>query len=141
MKDKLQRLIPHARKAIKDLEIENDGQVPSVFRGYFSSFGASLVQAGLIPTVIFYEGEGGAQGDRYKVCQAIYLLMQRQEKQKWDYTPKSTERKDYCLHPFLLEKQQTEGEEKMQEYLAHITQYAIALKIALRTFNINENDQ
>ena len=43
-----------AKNALESSHIIRNGQYQSVFGGYISSFGASLVQAGLLPTIIFF---------------------------------------------------------------------------------------
>lgn len=140
MKYNVQRLLPAARQAIQDVGIAQDGKVPTVFKGYFASFGASLVQAGLLPTVIFFEGENNAEGDRSGVCRAILLMWEREERNNSSHTlpEKAT------LHEFLLEKYANEDrvarERALQRALTRTTRYAIALKIALRTFQFTQKE-
>ena len=48
--------------------ITNDNQYPKVFKGYISSFGAAVIQSGLIPAIIFFENEDNdANADRHKI--------------------------------------------------------------------------
>ena len=37
--------------------------IPSNFKGYISSFGASIIQSGLIPTLAFYSQKENAEED------------------------------------------------------------------------------
>ena len=48
--------------------ITNDNQYPKVFKGYISSFGAAVIQSGLIPAIIFFENEDNAN---YSMAQYI----------------------------------------------------------------------
>lgn len=130
MKKTLQALIPTARQAIKDIGIPKNGdQVPSIFNGYISSFGASIVQAGLLPTVIFFENESsGADDDRGKICKAIYLLLEREN----NPTLSVSNLKKPHFHQHLLEKDRFQD----PQLLKKVTNYAVALKIALRTFKL-----
>ena len=48
--------------------ITNDNQYPKVFKGYISSFGAAVIQSGLIPAIIFFENEDNdANAYRHKI--------------------------------------------------------------------------
>ena len=130
MKKTLQALIPAARQAIKDIGIpKNEGQVPKLFNGYISSFGASIVQAGLLPTVIFFENENsGADDDRGKICKAIYLMLERKNDPTFPVT--NLGRKHF--HQHLLEQERFKDPKLLKE----VANYAVALKIALRTFKL-----
>ena len=133
MKKTLQELIPTARKVIKDVEIANQGQVSTLFKGYISSFGASIVQAGLLPTVIFFENDSKTESEaRKKVCQAIYLMIEREK----DSQRAVSNLDDYQFHNYLLGKENGQERFKNPQLLKKVTDYAIALKIALRTFKL-----
>lgn len=133
MKQKIQKYIPIAIQVIKDLNIADaNGRVKSAFKGYFSSFGASITQAGLLPSVIFFEGEGESEEDRYKVCQAIRLLMEKEENENHSYLPNTLERNSYRLQDILIRK----SDEDLIRMLSKINVLAISLKLALRTFSL-----
>jgi CRISPR-associated protein Cmr5 len=52
-KKRIESYIP---KAIEVLEKEfSDGKIPSAYNGYISSFGASVMQSGLLPTLALFE--------------------------------------------------------------------------------------
>ncbi len=70
-KKTIESYIPKAIEAIKILKIQENGEVPKQFNGYIASFGASVRQAGLLATVLFYGEKGGAEQERDKVVQAI----------------------------------------------------------------------
>ena len=63
-----------AKTALENSHIVRNGQYESVFNGYISSFGASLVQAGLLPTIIFFENDSDAK-DRPLVIEALKKMM------------------------------------------------------------------
>ena len=82
---RIEALIP-AAIAILQSEVAGGGtQVTDTFKGYFASFGAAVVQSGLLPAVIFYgqkdnQAEGGKANSgpkaaRWKVTWCIYLLL------------------------------------------------------------------
>ena len=67
--------ITKACDALKKSGIVNEGMYKKVFKGYISSFGASVAQAGLLPTVIFYENKSDQAKDRPKVIDALKQLL------------------------------------------------------------------
>jgi len=76
MSKRIEDYIPKALAAIKTLDIEKDGEVPRQFNGYIASFGASIRQAGLLATLLFYANEQSqAEEARPKVVKAIELII------------------------------------------------------------------
>ena len=103
--------------------------VPKAFKGYFSSFGAAVVQSGILPAVIFFENETGrTEANRPQVIEAVLKLLQAKGE-----IPSNVGR----LTTHLLNPQ---NQQKLQK---PIVEAAIALKIALRTFTIEKekNDE
>ena len=80
MNRQLEKYIPKALSAIENLEIAKNGEVAKQFNGYIASFGASIRQAGLIPTVLFYENaNSNAEKEREKVVKAIKEIIHPDE--------------------------------------------------------------
>lgn len=75
-KREIEAYIPKAIEAIEDLKIAENGEVAKQFNGYIASFGASIRQAGLLATVLFYEN-GNAEKEREKVVQAIESIIEQ----------------------------------------------------------------
>ena len=76
MRKRIEAYIPKALEAIETLSISSkDGKVAKQFNGYISSFGASIRQAGLLATSLFYGEKGGAEEERQKVVQAIEKII------------------------------------------------------------------
>jgi CRISPR-associated protein Cmr5 len=77
MNRQVEAYIPKALEAIKSLNIANEkGEVAKQFNGYIASFGASIRQAGLLPTVLFYSNaNSNAEKEREKVVQAIEQII------------------------------------------------------------------
>lgn len=74
----IQRLIPHAIKAVEEAGIANaQGKVATEFNGYVSSFGASIISSGLLPTAIFYSQKKNANEDRASIVKAIEYVIQK----------------------------------------------------------------
>jgi CRISPR-associated protein Cmr5 len=56
--------IPKAIDALKKYKVVEGGAYPKQFNGYISAFGASVMQAGLLPTVVFYSSDSRAEENR-----------------------------------------------------------------------------
>ena len=105
MKKRVEEYIPEALKALKDVGIVKNGKFSKEYNGYISSFGASIRQAGLLATIMFYSAEdSGASQDRKKIIEAIEQIIGVND-----------------LKNHIDKKSQIE-------------QAAIALKLAIRTF-------
>ena len=77
MSKQIEAYIPKAIRAIEELEIANSKlEVAKQFNGYIASFGASMRQAGLLSTVMFYNNaKSGAEKEREKVVKAIESII------------------------------------------------------------------
>lgn len=77
MSRKVEAYIPKALEAIESLEIaDSNGEVAKQFNGYIASFGASIRQAGLLSTVLFYaNANSNAEKERKKVVDAIEQII------------------------------------------------------------------
>jgi len=65
-----------AIESVKKVGIIRDGYVPKEYNGYISTFGASIRQAGLLATILFFENESSnALQDRKKVLRAIESIL------------------------------------------------------------------
>lgn len=103
--------------------VQKDKTVSNEYRGYIASFGASISQSGLVPSVAFFENKNAnSQKDRPKVMKAI-LLMIKDEKDEYDE-----------LLDYLLDRQNNLS--KLQD---KIIKAAIALKLAMNTFKKAED--
>lgn len=76
MSKQIETYIPRAITAIEELQIVKNGEVAKQFNGYIASFGASVRQAGLLSTVLFYgNANSNAEKEREKVVKAIELII------------------------------------------------------------------
>ena len=76
MSKQIEKFIPKALEAIIKYKIAENGEVPKQFNGYIASFGASVRQAGLLATVLFYANEqSNSEEDRKKVVDAIEFII------------------------------------------------------------------
>jgi len=116
-KKRIEEYIQKAIEAIqkKELGILRNNKVPKEYNGYISSFGASVRQAGLLATVLFFDNKNaGSQEDRSKVLRAIELILNIERGKL----------KDKIINESI----------KKQE----IQDAAVALKLAIRTFKFED---
>ena len=124
-------LIEKANAAITDpqIGIVKDGQYDKVFKGYISSFGASIAQAGLIPTIIFFEADSDQAKERPKVVKALTQMLDEEYRGKRLAEYLLKKRKD-------IEDDSFKKEEK--QLLKKITVAMVAIKLALRMYKEKE---
>lgn len=118
--------IQEALEALKEdtLGIVQGGKINKTYNGYLSSFGASIITSGLLPTFIFYskKAKNNSDADRSKILTAIEKMLKK-------------------LHNDILPN----DENILQKVITHpadrrlkkaIEQCAIALKLAIRTYEL-----
>jgi len=111
-------MIPQAIDTIRSVGITAGTEVQSEYNGYIASFGASITRSGLLPAVIFFENEeSDTNAKRHLIPKAILQLI----------SP-NTEGK---LSEYILKKSKSN-----REMMREISDAAVALKIALRTYKI-----
>lgn len=140
-------LIPAAINAINDSRIPKENDiVPNEYKGYIDTFGAAIVQNGLIPAIIFYETAGGKEDtsitsdpekqviykNRNKVMKAILQVILNNEKETSVPVPDT-------LFKYIMEKKNKGMSEK--KIRQRVVDGAIAIKLALRTFAIEKKDE
>lgn len=109
--------IAKAKDALTEQGIVSpDGKFDSVFNGYISSFGASLVQAGLLPTIIFFENEDSAAQERYRIIRAL--------KQALDIETQAT------LAEYIIQEELAND----QPFINQVARAMTAMKLALRMY-------
>jgi CRISPR-associated protein Cmr5 len=84
MQQKIEKLIPHAFKAVEVVKLVEKHKekkidyISSQYNGYVASFGASVIQSGLVAAVVFYsQKQSGAEKDRRKLMAAILEVLKR----------------------------------------------------------------
>lgn len=112
--------------------IEKDGDfldkktktIPKVYKGYIASFGTIIKQSGLLPAAVLFskESDKGAESKK-PITRAIFNLLK-------EHTDMVKNQKD--LVSFAKDNQKSPKARK------EAINAAIALKLALRTFNIEK---
>ncbi len=109
--------------------ISSDGSIPKEFNGYVSSLGASLISAGLLPTIIFFSQKGDSN-DRHKIVKCLEFILRK----NFDDALK----RDVSL---IMEIKTLVQNQKSTALLEkQLTDAAIALKLAIRTFPKSRNN-
>lgn len=148
MNRKINDLIPKAITAVETNLWDNQNKhIPKEYKGYISSFGASIIQTGLLATIAFYQkdprNETGVK--RSNILSAILDLIIPKDRS-------NNHQKKNALMIYVLEqtlKKNTNDsitdvsitnidKEKMLTMERDIKNALIALKLALRTFKIEE---
>lgn len=120
--------IQTAIDALTQSAIVVNEQYSSVFKGYISGLGASIIQAGLLPSVILYENSPSSKDDKGKVIDAIVYMLVHQ----FQYIGL----KDTSLSNYIISEHLNGNEYKL---LLDINEALVAIKLALRMFNSQED--
>lgn len=123
-KKRVEVMIPVAIDAIRKIILE-DNKVSKEYNGYISSFGASIIQSGLIPTIAFYENKSAnSKGNRSKITSAILYVI--------------TDGKNINgkLLDYVLSKKEDDRVVKQK-----INDAAISIKLAIRTFEMIDSEE
>ncbi|MGD9971036.1 MAG: type III-B CRISPR module-associated protein Cmr5 [Sulfuricurvum sp.] len=109
-------LIPEAIKIAGEKLSDNGVSIAKQYNGYISAFGASVMQAGLLPTIAFYSNESSSsEKNRIVLLEAIAALL--------NDTKPGERLLDYVL------RKQADSRTKH-----NVINAAIALKLAIRTY-------
>jgi CRISPR-associated protein Cmr5 len=129
MQNRVDKFLPLAFQAIKKVKVSNntfvqsDGSIPKEYKGYISSLGANIVQAGVKAALTFYEAEeSGSKSDRRLINAAIKFIIHPP-----DTIPEIYD--DSKLTQLLT------GD--IQQKALEILDAATALKLALRTYKMS----
>ena len=136
MKKQIEKYIPAALESVREIiQVDRNGNKTIVYEeydGYAASFGASVVTAGLLPTVSFYtnvhkkekkEADEVKKPRRYKMLMALsYILRQNGHK--------TIGANDTALLDYV----NTDENRSNKALKSEILSASIALKLALRNF-------
>lgn len=137
-KKRIQTLIPLAMRAIERVEIVDTktASFEKVHEGYINALGPNIIQSGLLPTLIFYNKD-----DRKKWLEALYRMyyMDKEDKEVTEDDPTAIIKLVIGNKGGNVGALANAPEYKSWEKL--ILEYAVALKLALRTFTAREKEK
>lgn len=117
-KKNIEKFIPITLKVLQ----ETFGDIiPSSYNGYISSFGASIIQSGLKPTLALFENENANTLEKKKLLTSIILKI-------FDDNTKET-----SLLKYVINSKEDEIYLKKQ-----ILDISIAIKLSIRTFKLEK---
>jgi CRISPR-associated protein Cmr5 len=114
-KKSIEKYIPKAMEVLN--ETFSDGTFPSSYNGYISSFGASIMQSGLKPTLALFENKDASTKEKKELLTNIIL------------TILDKDAKENSLLEYVLKHRDNELYLKQK-----ILDISIAVKLSLRTF-------
>jgi CRISPR-associated protein Cmr5 len=115
--------IQRVKVGVKTFLVKED-TVPKEYKGYISSLGANMIQAGVKTALTFYESEeSGSKNDKRLINAAIKYIIS---------DANSDEYSDYKLSDTLNNLSPDECQSKAEQ----IMDAATALKLALRTYKM-----
>jgi len=115
----IENYIPKVLKVL-DRSFTN-GDVPSSYNGYISSFGASIIQSGLLATLALFENTNASskENKEYLSYIIVQVLTDRDD--------------DISLLRYVLSKDKQLMKQK-------ILDISIAIKLSIRTFNLTREE-
>lgn len=129
-KKTIQDLIPKAMQAIEGVGIVGkDKKFEKVHEGYINALGPNIIQSGLLPTLIFYNKD-----ERALWLRALYYMAVGEEDEMTDESSTVIIRLIIGEEGGRIENLKP----KAKEWERKILEYAVALKLALRTFVAEE---
>jgi len=99
-----------------------EGVVPSAYNGYISSFGASIMQSGLLPTLALFENTNASTKENKEYLSYLIVQVLRGNAE------------DVSLLRYVLE-----GNEQLLK--KEILDISIAIKLSIRTFKLDKGGQ
>jgi len=118
-KKNIEAYIPQTMKVLESAFPE--GKIASAYNGYISSFGASIIQSGLLPTLALFENTDAStkENKEYLSYLIIQVLTQSED--------------DRSLLHYALQDKDTQLKQR-------ILDIAVALKLCIRTFTLEKGD-
>jgi len=99
-----------------------DGVVPSAYNGYISSFGASIMQSGLLPTLALFENTNASTKENKEYLSYLIVQVLRGDSA------------DVSLLRYVLDGNQ----ELLKKEILDIS---IAIKLSIRTFKLDKGKE
>lgn len=125
-----------AVRSLKTVKIVEKGEYDRAYKGYISSFGAAIVQSGLLSAIMFFENKGGSQADKPLIIKAIvHILTNVQTGRKHG---QYNELKDSSLS---LSEYVIDNQGDIKNIGLDVSNAATCLKLALRLFKEENNSK
>lgn len=133
---RIEHLIPIAIRAIEknNIPVGEKKEVPNEYKGYIDTFGAVIVQNGLLPAVVFYENSGSddIKEKRRKLLRAILEVIKPGNTLAAPVPDGMT-----TLYQYIIQGMQ---HKELKTLRREVVEAAIAVKLALRTFPFSKSE-
>jgi len=151
MKHRLTQLLGPARTAIDRVLAQplNGKPIPREYQGYISSFGASVKQMGLLPTLAAFAGtkaDGGSNEDRPDLLTVLHEVVTHEnsglnsqikaklKSKKYWSTRNEVEHEDLFLYALEI----VGNDADLHHFQLHLLEAVVATKLAIRTFELSK---
>jgi len=142
MKAKINKLIPLAVEAIRESKIaDNKDFVKKEFKGYISSMGASILQAGLLPTIAFFANDEGKNAKSSDLLKAVHIVITDNNvnvQTLFEYVIDKTKKDNLPARQDNKIRMNDLDMNKLYLMEEEISDALIAIKLALRTFKLKD---
>ncbi len=119
-KKRIEKYIPDAMRVLS--KEFSDGIIPSAYNGYISSFGASIMQSGLLPTLALFENHNAnTKEKKYKLTSMILKVLDKNTQET-------------SLLKYVLDN----NKELLKPKIMDIS---IAIKLSIRTFELKKGEK
>jgi len=119
-KKSIEKYIPKAMEVLA--KTFKDGVIPSAYNGYISSFGASILQSGLLPTLALFEStNSSAKENKEYLTYIIFQILTGKDD-------------DVSLLRYVMDNNQ-------DILKPQIMDIAIAIKLSIRTFKLDKGEK
>jgi CRISPR-associated protein Cmr5 len=138
MKKRIAKLIPAAIDAVDQVFPANSRPIPREYQGYISSFGASVMQSGILPTLTIYASQqqrGNATEDRSKILSVLQHILLSDHSSLPNGIKETIRGKDLFKAAVELYKDDL----GLRDLRGHLLDAAVAAKLAIRTFELTPN--
>lgn len=123
----VERLLPHADKALNDAGILVQGKVPKEYLGYVAAFGATVINMGIKAALLYY-----MKDKRVKVVDALTCILKESRKSRNGSEQETIDLKEWVKDEInILEYHKTQK----------IVDASVALKLMIRTYPILERQK
>jgi CRISPR-associated protein Cmr5 len=141
MNDKINNLIPAAIRSVQENIFEKDEKkIPKEYKGYISSMGASIIQTGLLPTLAFFQNDEGKKAKSSYLLKAIFDVLEPRHNRNRKLIDYVIDRvKNNSNNSNTVQNSNSDIDtDKLQILTDEISDILVALKLALRTFKIDD---
>ena len=116
--NKIEKLLPDTLRLVKENLADENEFIEPVYKGYISSFGAGIIQNGLLPTLMMYMGND----DKKLLFDVIYEVF------KLHHAGVDSDLLRYVL----------KNKNDYSSLTDEIMNISVAVKLAIRTFNLDK---